>query len=96
MKLASERTGDALVVTVAGPLDAAACDPFQAALMPLVTSATADGIDVVLDFADVDTLHDFGRRTLMLAAKACRPAHTRIAIAARQPVLQQKRTRRRA
>ena len=90
MKITSERTGEAVVVTIGGPLDAAACEQFHADLIPLVTSAIADGTDVIVDFAAADKVHDFAMRTLMLAAKNCKPTKTRIAFARLQPLLEEK------
>ena len=87
MELTERRAGNTVVLAPAGRIDMATADQFRDRLLPLITSAAAEGQSVVLDFAGVDYISSAGLRVLMLAAKEARSSGGRIAVAALQPLV---------
>jgi anti-anti-sigma factor len=87
VELTERRAGRTVVLAPAGRIDMATADQFRERLMPLITTATASGESVVLDFSGVDYISSAGLRVLMLAAKEARSSGGRIAVAALQPLV---------
>ena len=87
MEFSERRAGKAVVLAPAGRIDMASADTFRERLIPLISSAAAEGESVVLDFSGVDYISSAGLRVLMLAAKQARSAGGKIAVAALQPLV---------
>jgi anti-sigma B factor antagonist len=77
--------GNVVVAMPAGRLDHSAAHDFETALLPLASDAQNGA--VVLDLAGVDYISSVSLRVLMLAAKAARARHARIAAVALQPIV---------
>ena len=87
MELTERRAGKTVVLAPTGRIDMATADQFRDRLLPLISSAAAEGEAVVLDFSGVDYISSAGLRVLMLAAKEAKSAGGRIAVAALQPLV---------
>ena len=87
MEFSERRAGKAVVLAPAGRIDMASADTFRERLIPLISSAAAEGESVVLDFSGVDYISSAGLRVLMLAAKQARSSGGKIAVAALQPLV---------
>ena len=87
MDVTERRVGKAIILAPAGRIDMTSADNFRERLVPLITSAAAEGDSVVLDFSGVDYISSAGLRVLMLAAKQAKSAGNKIAIASMQPLV---------
>lgn len=87
MEVTERRVGKVIVLAPAGRIDMTSADKFRDRLVPLITSAAADGESVVLDFSGVDYISSAGLRVLMLAAKQAKSAGNKVAVAAMQPLV---------
>jgi anti-sigma B factor antagonist len=78
---------DAAVARPTGRIDHASTSAFEAALAPLIASATASHGAVVLDFTDIDYISSVGLRVLMIAAKQMREHQAQLLVTALQDVV---------
>jgi anti-sigma B factor antagonist len=69
MNISDRRTGNAVVLEVAGRIDNDTAETFRLLLIPFLRECTRDRDRLVLDFSGVDYISSVGLRVLMLAAK---------------------------
>ena len=87
MEVSSESRDGAVVVSASGPIDHATAGSFEAAVMPALEDAQAQGQGLVFDLSGVDYMSSVGLRVLMLVAKAAKTKQTPVAVASLQPSL---------
>jgi len=87
MEVSSESRDGAVVVSASGPIDHATAGTFEAAVMPALEDAQAQGVGLIFDLSGVDYMSSVGLRVLMLVAKGAKAQATPIAVAALQPSL---------
>jgi anti-anti-sigma factor len=83
----STRFADVCVATPVGRVDHTNAEGLHAALAPLLEPGDGAARALLLDFARVDYISSVGLRVLMMAAKQAHSCHSRIAVAALQPVV---------
>jgi anti-anti-sigma factor len=87
MTLSPRRYANAVVLSVSGRLDQDTCDAFRADLMVHVEAAARDGGAVALDLAGLEYVSSAGLRCFMLASRQAKAQHSRIVVAALQPMV---------
>lgn len=87
MMLTPRRHANAVVLSVSGRLDQDTCDAFRADLMKHVEATSRDGSAVVLDLAGLEYVSSAGLRCFMLASRQAKTQHSRIVVAALQPMV---------
>jgi anti-anti-sigma factor len=87
MPLAHRHYDNALVLAPAGRLDHDNCEAFREELAPHLERSAKDGMSIVLDLSGLEYVSSAGLRCFMLAAKQAKAQHSRIVIAAMQPVV---------
>ena len=87
MPLAHCLYDNALVLGPSGRLDHDNCEAFREDLAPHLDRTAKDGMCIVLDLSGLEYVSSAGLRCFMLAAKQAKAQHSRIVIAAMQPVV---------
>ena len=87
MNVSSRRYANVVVLRVEGRLDQDTCVAFTVDLMKCVVEAAADGGSVVLDLSGMEYVSSAGLRCFMLASRQAKSHHSRIAVAALQPMV---------
>jgi anti-anti-sigma factor len=87
MNVTSRRYANAVVLLVEGRLDQDTCVAFTNDLMASVNAAAGDGGAVVLDLSGLEYVSSAGLRCFMLASRQAKANHSRIAVAALQPMV---------
>jgi len=87
MNVSSRRFANAVVLSVVGRLDQDTCVDFTTDLMKCVDTAAADGGAVVLDLSGLEYVSSAGLRCFMLASRQAKANHSRIVVAALQPMV---------
>ena len=87
MNVSSRRYANAVVLRVEGRLDQDTCVGFTTDLMKAVDAAAGDGGAVVLDLSEMEYVSSAGLRCFMLASRQAKAHHSRIAVAALQPMV---------
>lgn len=87
MALAHRLYDNALVLAPAGRLDHDNCETFREELAPHLERSAKEGASLVLDLSGLEYVSSAGLRCFMLAAKQAKAQHSRIVIAAMQPVV---------
>jgi anti-anti-sigma factor len=87
MNVSSRRYANAVVLRAEGRLDQDTCVVFTTDLMKAVDGAAADGGSVVLDLSGLEYVSSAGLRCFMLASRKAKTHHSRIAVAALQPMV---------
>jgi anti-anti-sigma factor len=85
LDVTSRTFGNVVVAAPVGRADLAGSTALEAALAPLWAKPDIAGL--VLDLGGVPYISSVGLRVLMIAAKAMRSRHARIAVAGLQPVV---------
>ena len=83
MTIEERREGEAVLLSLAGRLDAAGASMLEARVSALVTGGTSR---LVLDCGSMTYINSTGLRALLLGAKTCRMNQGKLAIAALRPV----------
>lgn len=87
MPLAHRIYDHTLVLSPSGRLDHDNCEAFREDLAPHLERSAKDGVAIVLDLSGLEYVSSAGLRCFMLAAKQAKAQHSRIVIAAMQPVV---------
>ena len=83
MELSDSNVGSTAVLSVTGRIDMTTSDAFRERLLQLL----AAGKPLVVDMSGVSYVSSAGLRALMLGSRQAHSAHTRLAVAAPQPVV---------
>lgn len=89
MELSPARFADTVVLAPTGRIDHETSEAFQEALLARLSTCSAGGDHVVLDFRGVDYIASAGLRALMLAARQAKARGGRLVIAGLQPVVKE-------
>ncbi|QJR16655.1 STAS domain-containing protein [Usitatibacter palustris] len=85
--LTHRRSANAVVLSVSGRLDQDTCEAFRAELMTHLDATSRDGRGIVLDLSGLEYVSSAGLRCFMLASRQAKAQHSRIAVAALQPMV---------
>jgi anti-sigma B factor antagonist len=87
VETSTRQFADVIVAVPVGRVDHRSAGELEAALAPLVKTASASHGVLVLDFAGIEYISSVGLRILMVAAKELRATGARIAVANLKPVV---------